>query len=97
MRGIRRFRRRPSRRGMQTFEWIVVLTLLVVGIIAGMAAIRNTIINEFSDVAGEIGAVEVSRCLEGPSACPLPLQSAAIESAWWVSSGGQSTRSPSEN
>jgi hypothetical protein len=79
---------------MQTFEWIVVLTVLGVGIIAGVAAVRNTIINEFSEVAGEIGAVEVSRCLEGSSPCPLPMSSAAVESPWWVSSSGQTIQSP---
>lgn len=84
MMGNRRLIRRRARRGMQTFEWILVLTLLAIGIIGGLAAIRNTIIDRFAKVAKDIGAVEVSRCLEGSSSCPVPT-GLTVERAWWAS------------
>jgi hypothetical protein len=70
---------------MLTFEWILVITLLGVGVIGGIAAIRNTIICEYSGLVTCIGAVDVTRCLEGPSACPLATPSSQ-QSAWWCSS-----------
>ncbi len=96
MKANRRSRRARTRRGMQTFEWILVLTLLAIGIIGGLAAIRNTIICQFADVAEGIGAVEVCQCLEGPSSCPLVVET-TVESAWWTPSDSQQSASSTGN
>jgi len=96
MKANRRSRRARTRRGMPTFEWILVLPLLAIGIIGGLAAIRNTIICQFADVAEGIGAVEVCQCLEGPSSCPL-VGETTVESAWWTPSESQQSASSTGN
>jgi len=44
--------RRPrlSRRGMLTLEWILLLTVVVIGVIGGLAAVRNAILDELHDL-----------------------------------------------
>lgn len=37
--------------GLLSFEWILLVTLLVIGIVGGVAAARDAIIDEFGDVA----------------------------------------------
>ena len=44
--------------GVLAFEWTLILTLLVIGIIGGMCAMRDTIIVKMADVAD--AAVHVS-------------------------------------
>ena len=46
--------------GVLSFEWTMVLTLLVIGIVAGLAAARDAIIDELGDVAQAAGAVDQS-------------------------------------
>ncbi|MBN2577852.1 MAG: hypothetical protein JXB10_02590 [Pirellulales bacterium] len=46
--------------GVLTFEWIVLITLLVVGVVGGMAAVRDAINIELEGVAGAIIAVDQS-------------------------------------
>lgn len=81
---------------MQTFEWILVLTLLAIGIIGGLAAIRNTVICRFADVAHDIGAVEVCQCLEGNSPCRSPV-GITQERAWWAPPDDQQSTAATGN
>ncbi len=37
--------------GVLSFEWILLVTLLVIGIVGGVAAARDAVIDEFGDVA----------------------------------------------
>lgn len=37
--------------GVLSFEWILLTTLLTIGVIGGIVAIRDTIIDEFGDIA----------------------------------------------
>ncbi len=46
--------------GILTFEWILLLTLLVIGVIGGIAAIRDAIMVECLNVAGAIASVNQS-------------------------------------
>jgi Flp pilus assembly pilin Flp len=46
--------------GILSFEWTMVLTLLVIGIVAGLAAARDAIIDELGDVAQAAGAIDQS-------------------------------------
>jgi Flp pilus assembly pilin Flp len=49
--------------GILSFEWTMVLTLLVIGIVAGLAAARDAIIDELGDVAQASGAIDQSYTL----------------------------------
>ena len=40
--------------GVLTFEWILLLTLLVIGVIGGIAGIRDAIIHECQGVVGAV-------------------------------------------
>ena len=44
--------------GVLTFEWIMLLTLLVVGVIGGLAAIRDAIIHEAQGTSGAIVSLD---------------------------------------
>jgi hypothetical protein len=46
--------------GSLSFEWTMVLTLLVIGIVGGLAAARDAIIDELGDVAQAAGAIDQS-------------------------------------
>ena len=37
--------------GILTFEWILLVTLLVIGIVGGVASVRDAIIDEIGDVS----------------------------------------------
>jgi len=37
--------------GVLTFEWVLLLTLLVIGIVAGLTSARDAIIDELGDIA----------------------------------------------
>lgn len=47
------------RRGALTLEWILLVTVLVIGIIGGMAAVRNATNAELLDLANAISAINV--------------------------------------
>ena len=46
--------RRKQRRGILTFEWILLVTVLVIGVIGGLGAVRNAILVELHDLADAI-------------------------------------------
>ena len=46
--------------GVLTFEWVLLLTLLVIGIIGGLVAVRDAMSVELIDVAGAAAAVNLS-------------------------------------
>lgn len=52
-------RLRGKRRGALTLEWILLVTVLVIGIIGGMAAVRNATNAELLDLANAISAINV--------------------------------------
>ena len=37
--------------GVLTFEWVLLITLLVVGIVGGVSAVRDAVVDEMGDVA----------------------------------------------
>lgn len=43
-----------------SFEWVLLITLVVVGIVGGLSAARDAIISELGDIAGAIIAVDQS-------------------------------------
>ena len=52
--------------GVLTFEWILLITLLVIGIIGGIAAIRDALIIEAAETAGAIVALSQDYEVSGP-------------------------------
>ena len=37
--------------GVLTFEWVLLVTLLTIGVVSGLAAARDAVIDELGDVA----------------------------------------------
>ncbi len=50
-----------------SIELILVSTIVVIGLITGLAAIRNAVVSELSDVAGAIANLNQSYQLNGSS------------------------------
>jgi Flp pilus assembly pilin Flp len=52
--------------GVMSFEWALLLTVMVIGIVGGLAAARDAIIDEFGDVAQAMLAVDHSMTISFP-------------------------------
>ena len=46
--------------GVLSFEWILLATLLAIGIVAGLSGARDAVIDELSDVAGAAVCIDQS-------------------------------------
>lgn len=51
--------------GALSFEWCIVAVLLVFGIVSGLSAARDAIIDELSDVSGVLLSLDQSYSFEG--------------------------------
>lgn len=64
--------RAHKRRGVLTLEWVLLITVIVIGIIGGLGAVRNATNAELLDLAAAIEALNVAPAnLELPN-CPPP-------------------------
>jgi len=54
--------------GVLTFEWVLLVTLLTIGIVSGLAAARDAIIDELGDVAEAMLALDQSFRIDFPLA-----------------------------
>ena len=54
--------------GVLSFEWVLLVTLLVLGIVTGVAAARDAIVDELGDVAQAMLAVDQSYTVDFPLA-----------------------------
>jgi len=52
--------------GVLSFEWTLIVTVLVIGVVAGLAAARDAIIDELGDAAQAMLALDDSYVLESP-------------------------------
>jgi Flp pilus assembly pilin Flp len=52
--------------GVLSFEWILLVTLLTIGVVGGIAAARDAIIDEFGDVAQAMLALDQSYTIHFP-------------------------------
>ena len=57
-------KRRPrkkakNRKGVLTFEWILLISLLVIGVIGGLSSVRNALLGELNDLAACIRAIDL--------------------------------------
>jgi hypothetical protein len=51
--------RSRRRRGVLTMEWVLLITVVVIGIIGGLGAVRNATVGELTDLAEAIEALNV--------------------------------------
>jgi Flp pilus assembly pilin Flp len=65
--------------GVLAFEWTLLLTLLVIGIVGGVAGARDAIIDELGEVAQEKHAVDLSSTLAAP--LQVNVHTSAVSSA----------------
>ena len=49
-----------NRRGALAFEWIVIVTLLVIGMISGLGALRNSILSKVADVTESVDKLNMA-------------------------------------
>ena len=52
--------------GVLSFEWVLLVTLLTIGIVSGVAGARDAIIDELGDVAQAMLALDQSYCIDFP-------------------------------
>lgn len=52
--------------GVLTFEWILLTTVLVIGIVGGVAAVRDALIDELGDIAQALCSLDQSYCIDAP-------------------------------
>jgi len=52
--------------GVLTFEWILLITVLVIGIVGGLSAVRDAIITELGDVAEAMISLDQSYTIMCP-------------------------------
>ena len=65
---MNRFARRlwTEQDGVLSFEWTLLLTLLVIGVVSGLAGARDAIIDELGDAAQAMLALDDSYVLDQP-------------------------------
>ena len=70
--------------GVLSFEWVLLVTLLTIGVVAGLAGARDAIIDELGDVAQAMLALDQSYTIDFPLAVavhtPVPVSSASDSS-----------------
>lgn len=89
-RARRKAAKRRIRRGVLTFEWILLISLLVIGIIGGLSAVRNALLCELNDLAECVGALNCCDCGQcDPSGCPPCDDCDDDDSCWWCPPHGK--------
>jgi Flp pilus assembly pilin Flp len=70
--------------GVLSFEWVLLLTLLTIGIVGGVAAARDAIIDELGDVAQAMLALDQSYTIDFPLVITVhaPTTSSASDSSF---------------
>jgi Flp pilus assembly pilin Flp len=70
--------------GVLSFEWVLLVTLLTIGIVSGIAAARDAIIDELGDVAQAMLALDQSYTIAFPLLTIVhdPAVSSASDSAF---------------
>lgn len=60
-----------DRRGLLTFEWILLISLLVIGVIGGLGAVRNALICELFELAECIESIDFCDDDGEPCVCDI--------------------------
>lgn len=66
--------------GVLSFEWVLLVTLLTIGIVSGVAAARDAIIDELGDVAQAMLALDQSYTIDFPLAVAVHTDSTSSAS-----------------
>jgi len=77
--------------GVLSFEWIMLLTLLTIGIVGGIAAARDAIIDELGDVAEAVLNIDQSYTLFGDPNLGIP-EVQFTDDGFQYQDGGRSPR-----
>jgi hypothetical protein len=56
---LNRLRPNRQRRGALTLEWVVLVTVLIIGTVGGVAAVRNALILEYKEMIESICQMSV--------------------------------------
>ena len=57
--------------GVLSFEWTLLVTLLIFGIVGGLAAARDAVIDELGDAAQAMQALDGSYTIDFPLVCTI--------------------------
>jgi Flp pilus assembly pilin Flp len=86
--------------GVLTFEWILLITVLVIGIVGGLSAVRDAMITELGDVAQAMIALDQSYTIlapwevETPDCIPDGATSSYFQDAQALSEGRKGAQTP---
>ncbi|MBC7353576.1 MAG: hypothetical protein H5U08_14540 [Thermogutta sp.] len=58
--------------GVLTFEWILLITILVIGIVGGLSAVRDGLITELGDVVEAVISLDQSYFIAHPWEIKIP-------------------------
>lgn len=87
MKSTRRIsRKRRARRGVLTFEWILLISLLVIGIIGGLSSVRNALLCELKDLSECIESLNMCSCSDTP--CSSTATPCSQSQLWYETSIG---------
>jgi hypothetical protein len=53
-----------SRRGALALEWVLLITIVVIGVLGGLAAVRNATIQEITDLSKAVEQINVKTSAE---------------------------------
>ena len=70
--------------GVLTFEWVLLITVLVIGIVGGLSAVRDALITELGDVAEAMISLDQSYTILQPWEVTTPdcIQDGASDSKY---------------
>jgi Flp pilus assembly pilin Flp len=67
MRTRKRLHINQNRRGLLTFEWVLLFAVLTIGIVGGIAAMRDTVSLKYMQIGGAVGSLNTSYAVNAPS------------------------------
>lgn len=67
MRIRKRLQHNQKHRGMLTFEWILLFAVLTIGIVGGVAVMRDTVSLKYMQIGGAVGSLNTSYSVEQPT------------------------------
>ena len=66
--------------GVLSFEWVLLVTLLTIGVVSGIAGARDAIIDEMGDVAQAMLALDQSYSIDNPLAVEVHTETSSAAS-----------------
>ncbi len=75
--------------GVLTFEWVLLITVLAIGIVGGLSAVRDAVITELGDVAEAVISLDQSYTILPPGEVMTPdcMQDGGSDSAYTDEAG----------